>query len=98
MTGNVREAPNVTTPFVCVNVGVVIVPPLKTNTLVAADTTKLVLALIVPVVIVNVLDAVTVQVVQDITPMLLNVPAKNDAAPEHVKLNEAKLIVPDVIV
>lgn len=57
---------------------------------------KLVEADIVPDDKVNVAAAECVQVVQEIVPILLKVPAVNVAAPELVKLNVAKLIVPAV--
>ena len=66
------------------------------NELVAEDTTKLELAVIEPLVNVNVAPVSTVQVVQVIVPMLFNVPAVKVAVLEQVKLNVAKLIVPAV--
>ena len=57
-------------------------------------TTKLVLGVIVPLVIVNV--PAQVQVVQVIVPVLSKVPAVYVAVLEQVRLNEAKSIVPAV--
>jgi len=90
----VMAAPSVTVPAVCVNNGAFSVPPLKLN---APDVnTKLVLGVMVPPVMVNVEAAAIVQVVQVMVPILLNVPAVYATAPEQVKLNVAKLIVPAV--
>lgn len=78
------------------NNGVVSVPPLKLNA--PEGNIKLVEQLIVPDVNVNVLRAVIFQVVQEIVPILFNVPRVYVTAAEQVKLNEAKLIVPAVMV
>ena len=70
-------------------------PPLpRVN--VPAVTSKLTLGVIVPPLSVNV--PALVQVVQDIVPILLNVPAVYVAVLEHVKLKVAKSIVPAVCV
>ena len=80
----------------CINDGVVIVPPLYVN--VPETTVKLVEAEIVPEDNVNVAPAECVHVVQDIVPILLNVPAVYVAAPVPIKLKVAKLTLPDVCV
>lgn len=92
---NVNAAVNVNVPAVCINDGVVIaLAPEQLN--VPEVKVKLVLALIVPLLIVSEPDALIVQVVQDIVPILVRVPDVKAIAPELVKLNVAKLISPAV--
>jgi len=99
VTPGLKLAPNVTVPDVCVNNGVVIVPPLNVN---AVAVTKLVVVVILcPLVIVTV--PLTVYVGQVIV-VRFTVPAGANKLVSpvselvQVKLNVAKSIVPAVLV